>query len=135
VSENNLFQAESGGCAHVEHNGERGAGAAAAANGQRRGTEPSRRDVPPITMTAVWVAVLSGVLLLCLGVLVGASWTDQALGQRHRRLANERRELNEWHRMLEETSQGCIRCGNRIARAAGDHSGVGGRVNSVSARR
>ena len=86
-------------------------------------------------MTTVWVAVLSGVLLLCLGVLVGASWTDQALSQRRRRLAIEQRELNEWHRLLRETSQHCLRCGNPTALPAGDRSGIGGGVSAVSARR
>ncbi len=83
-------------------------------------------------MTAVWVAVLSGVLLLCLGVLVGTSWADQALGQRYQRLANERRELNEWHRLLQETSQGCVQCGNPVALPAGDRSRVGGRVSAMT---
>jgi hypothetical protein len=83
-------------------------------------------------MTAVWVAGLSGVLLLCLGVLMGTSWTDQALSQRYRRLAIERRELNEWHRTLQETSQRCVRCGNPVALPAGDRSRVGGRVSAVT---
>jgi hypothetical protein len=83
-------------------------------------------------MTAVWVAALSGVLLLCLGVLVGTSWADQALGQRYQRLANERRELNEWHRMLEETSEGCVQCGNPVVLPAGDRSRVGGRVSAMT---
>lgn len=36
-----------------------------------------------------------GVLLACLGVLVGASWTVQALQPKLRRQAEERRRLNE----------------------------------------
>ncbi len=98
------------GCEHVEHDGERGAGAAAAADGRRRGTELSRRDVPPITMTAVWVAGIVGLLLLCLGTLVGSSWTVQALDRQYRRLAIEQRELNESRRTLQETSLPLTRC-------------------------
>jgi hypothetical protein len=131
------------GCAHVEHDGERGAGATAAANGQRRGTELSRRAVPPITMTAVWVAGLGGLLLLFLGTLVGTSWTDQALDRRYQRLAIARRELNEWRHTLHETSrhgaiqhgaiQHCVWCGNPLTLpASGDPSEIGGRVSAAT---
>ncbi|HWR48410.1 MAG TPA: hypothetical protein VN327_12495 [Pseudonocardiaceae bacterium] len=116
------------GCAHVEHDEERGAGATAAANGQRRGAKLSRRVLPPITMTAGCAAVLGGLLVLFLGVLVGTSWTDQALGHRYRRQAIERRELDEWRRTLQETSQRCAWCGNSTALPAG----VGARVSAAS---
>lgn len=39
--------------------------------------------------------ILGGVLLLCLGLLLGATWTTQALRHKHSRLAEERRRLNE----------------------------------------
>lgn len=39
--------------------------------------------------------VLSGVLLVCLGLLVGTTWTVQALQPKLRRQAEERRRLNE----------------------------------------
>ncbi|MGH3773950.1 MAG: hypothetical protein ACRDRW_21585 [Pseudonocardiaceae bacterium] len=71
-------------------------------------------------MTAGWVAGLGGLLLLCLGALVGNSWTDQALSRRYQRLALERRELTEWRRTLRETSLRCARCGNLMALSADD---------------
>lgn len=120
------------GCAHVEHDGERGAGATAAANRQRRAATLLRRVLPPITMTAVWVVALGGVLLLCLGTLVGTSWTDQALARRYRRLAIERRELNEWRRTLQETHLRCVRCGKPLASLPPDRSGVGGRASAAT---
>ena len=98
---------------HVEHDGERGAGAAAAADGRRRGTELPRRDIPPITMTAFWIFGIVGLLVLCLGVLVGSSWTVQALNQQYRRLTIQRQELNERCRTLQRTSPPlahCVRC-------------------------
>ena len=98
------------GCEHAEHDGERGAGAAATANGQCRGTELPRRDIPPITMTAIWVTCIVGLLLLCLGALVGSAWTVQALNRQYRRLAIERRELNKQHRALQEISLPLARC-------------------------
>ncbi|MGH3867310.1 MAG: hypothetical protein ACRDQ4_14430 [Pseudonocardiaceae bacterium] len=74
-------------------------------------------------MTAVGIASLGGMLLLCLGTLVGTSWTDQVLGARYRRLAIERRELNEWRHALQEASLHCVWCGDSMA-LAGDPSGV-----------
>lgn len=82
-------------------------------------------------MTAVWIAGLGGMLLLCLGMLVGASWTDQVLSERYRRLAIERRELNEWRHALQEASLHHVWCGDSTA-LAGDSSGVGGRVSAVT---
>jgi sulfite exporter TauE/SafE len=43
----------------------------------------------------VTIEVLVGVLLVCLGLLLGTSWTVQALQPRLRRQAEERRRLNE----------------------------------------
>lgn len=82
-------------------------------------------------MTAVWVAGLGGVLLLCLGALVGTSWTNQALSERYRHLAIERRELNEWRHALQEANRHCVWCGDSIA-PTGDFSRVGGRVSAVT---
>lgn len=83
-------------------------------------------------MTAVWVASLGGLLLLCLGMLVGASWADQVLDRRYRRLAIARRELNEWRDTLRETNQHCVWCGNPITFTAGDPSAIGGRVSAAT---
>ncbi len=41
------------------------------------------------------VQVVSGVLLVCLGLLLGTSWTTQALQPKLRQQAEERRRLNE----------------------------------------
>jgi hypothetical protein len=73
-------------------------------------------------MTAIWIAGLGGMLLLCLGALVGTSWTDQAFGHRYQRLALERRELNERRRALQETCPHCAWCGTSTT-LAGDASG------------
>ncbi|MDQ3762411.1 MAG: hypothetical protein M3460_12220 [Actinomycetota bacterium] len=55
-----------------------------------------------------WI-VLGGVLLVCLGLLLGAAWTIQALQPKFDQQAEERRRLNEeWaavhavHRQLEK---------------------------------
>ena len=62
--------------------------------------------------------VLSGVLLVCIGLLLGGTWTTQALQPRLRRQAEERRRLNEeWlairtaHRQRGE----CPRCGSPLS--------------------
>ncbi|MBV9141888.1 MAG: hypothetical protein JO115_13385 [Pseudonocardiales bacterium] len=108
----------------MEHNRERGAGATAAANRQRQAAMLPRRVRPPITMTASWAAVLGGLLVLFLGVLVGTSWTDQALVGRYRRQAIERRELNEWHQALQHTNRGCAWCGSAAASPPAEGSGA-----------
>jgi hypothetical protein len=43
----------------------------------------------------VTLQMLSHLLLLCLGVLLGTSWTLQAIQYKLHRLAEERRRLNE----------------------------------------
>jgi hypothetical protein len=82
-------------------------------------------------MTAFWAAGLGGMLLLCLGTLVGTSWIDQVLRHRYQRLALERRELNEWSHALEEASLHCVWCGDSMA-LAGHPSTVGGRVSTIT---
>jgi hypothetical protein len=87
-----------------------------------------------IKMTAIWIAGLCGLLSLCLGALMGTSWADQALDQRYRRLAIERRELDEWRHTLQNTSLRCALCGNPTILSTGDRSGVGGRINAATRR-
>ncbi|MDQ4032541.1 MAG: hypothetical protein M3332_09840 [Actinomycetota bacterium] len=41
------------------------------------------------------LTVLGAVLLICLGLLLGTTWTPQALQPKLRRQAEERRRLNE----------------------------------------
>jgi hypothetical protein len=62
----------------------------------------------------VTVQVLSGILLVCFGLLLGSTWTVQALHPRLRRQAEERRKLNEeWAalRTAHEQRHRCPRCG------------------------
>jgi hypothetical protein len=77
-----------------------------------------------IKMSAVWAAGMVGLLLLCLGALVGSSLTVQALNRQHCRLATERRKLYEWRRELQEASLAltrCAWCADSTALFAGDY--------------
>jgi hypothetical protein len=71
----------------------------------------SWRNVPQSTVT---VQLFSGVLLMCLGILLGAAWAVQACQPKLRRQAEERRRLNdEWlavHTARREHGA-CPRCG------------------------
>jgi hypothetical protein len=82
-----------------------GAGAAFAAGRQRRGTELPQRVIPPIGMTGFWVVAILMLLSLGGGLMVGTSWTVHVLDRRHRLLAAERRELNEWRRALQDKAR------------------------------
>jgi hypothetical protein len=64
------------------------------------------------------IEVLVGVLLVCLGLLLGASWTVQALQPKLRRQAKERRRLNEeWSavRTARRQREKCPRCGSPLS--------------------
>ncbi len=59
------------------------------------------------------IQVLGAVILVCLGLLLGASWTIQALQPKLRRQAEERRRLNEeWLavRTARQQQDECPRC-------------------------
>jgi hypothetical protein len=58
-------------------------------------------------MTTIGAVALVALLILCFGVVLGATWTVQAVNRRFRQLAIERRELNERRRALEENSLYC----------------------------
>lgn len=59
---------------------------------------------------AVTLQVLGGLLLVCLGLLLGATWTTQALQPQLHRQAEERRRLNEeWLAVRTASRQRC-RC-------------------------
>lgn len=62
--------------------------------------------------------VLGSVLLVCLGLLLGATWTTQAFQPKLRRQAEERRRLNdEWLAVRTARRQRgtCPRCGNPLS--------------------
>jgi cell division protein FtsL len=64
------------------------------------------------------IEVLVGVLLVCLGLLLGTSWTVQALQPKLRRQARERRRLNEeWSavRTAQRRWEECPRCGRPLS--------------------
>ena len=66
---------------------------------------------------AVTVQVLSAILLACLGILLGATWTIQALQPRLCRQAELRRRLNEeWSavRAARRQRRVCPRCGTML---------------------
>lgn len=69
--------------------------------------------------------VMSGVLMLCLGVLLGTAWTTQAAQPKLRRQAEERRRLNEeWSavRAANRQRSECPRCGDVLVRRARQES-------------
>ncbi|MGH3784922.1 MAG: hypothetical protein ACRDRO_31005 [Pseudonocardiaceae bacterium] len=64
------------------------------------------------------VQVLSAVLLVCLGLLLGSSWTIQAVQPRLYQQAEERRRLNEeWSAVRAARRQRgrCPRCGSALS--------------------
>ncbi|HZA15644.1 MAG TPA: hypothetical protein VE645_01895 [Pseudonocardiaceae bacterium] len=71
-----------------------------------------------MTMQALgWVA-LGAVLLVCLGLLLGTSWTTQALQPKLRHQAEERRRLNEeWSAVRTARRQRgkCPRCDSALS--------------------
>jgi hypothetical protein len=87
---------------HVDISPERDAPPRSTDRELQRGSPTSWRITPQSAMT---LQVLSGVLLVCLGLLLGMTWTIQALQARLRRQAQERRRLNEeWLAIREEWS-------------------------------
>ena len=63
------------------------------------------------------VQVLSAILLVCLGILLGANWTIQASQPKLRRQAEQRRRLNEeWSavRAARRQRSECPRCGTLL---------------------
>lgn len=75
----------------------------------------SRRNPPLCTMT-IQAAALILLACLCLGMLLGAAWTAQALQPKLRRQADERRRLNAEWQVMRDTRRSvqlvrCPRCG------------------------
>jgi hypothetical protein len=66
----------------------------------------------------VTLIVLCAVLLVCLGLLLGATWTVQAMQPKLRRQAEERRKLNEeWSevRAARRRRNVCPRCASQLS--------------------
>jgi hypothetical protein len=77
-------------------------------------SETSWRHVPQNRVT---IQALGAVLLVCLGLLLGATWTTQALQPSLRRRAEERHRLNEeWSavRTAQRQRGKCPRCGSLL---------------------
>jgi cell division protein FtsL len=67
-----------------------------------------------VTWQALGWILLGAALLVCLGLLLGATWTTQALQSQLRQQAEERRRLNEeWVAVRTTRRQGekCPHCG------------------------
>ncbi len=67
-----------------------------------------------MTWQVLGQVLLGAALLVCLGLLLGATWTAQALQARLRRQAEERRRLNEeWAavRITRGHEEECPHCG------------------------
>ena len=63
------------------------------------------------------IEILGAVILVCLGLLLGASWTIQAVQPKLRRQAEERRRLNEeWLavRTARQQQDECPRCATSL---------------------
>jgi hypothetical protein len=107
------------GCAHVE------------CDEEREAAERPPRDIPAITMSTVGLVGLCGLLLLCLGMLLGSTWTVQAMNRQSRRVATEWRELHAARlTMQKETRLCCSWCGNLIVSTARNSSGLGSKVSA-----
>jgi hypothetical protein len=66
----------------------------------------------------VTLQVLGAVLLICLGLLLGTTWTIQVFQSKLQRQAEERRRLNEEWSALRTTylqRDRCPRCGTPLA--------------------
>ncbi|MGH3884963.1 MAG: hypothetical protein ACRDSZ_00065 [Pseudonocardiaceae bacterium] len=71
-----------------------------------------------ILQVTATLQVVVAVLLVCFGLLLGASWTTQALQPRLRQQAEERRRLNtEWSALRTARRQRgvCPRCGSPLS--------------------
>lgn len=67
------------------------------------------------------IQVLGAVLLVCFGLLLGWSWTIQAVERKFRQQAEERRRLNEeWSAVRTVLRQrgNCPRCGSPLSEQA-----------------
>ncbi|MGH3773054.1 MAG: hypothetical protein ACRDRW_16955 [Pseudonocardiaceae bacterium] len=100
---------------HVNISPERDAPPRGPVGGLRSGSGASWRYA---AQSPVTLPVLVGALLVCLGLLLGSTWTAQALQSRSSQQAEERRRLNEeWlavRAALQQRDQ-CPRCGRPLS--------------------
>ncbi len=99
---------------HVHIRPERDAFSRCSVGGPWAGNDTSWRHTPRSAMT---IQVLRAVLLVCLGLLLGSSWTIQAVQPKLHRQAEERRRLNEeWLAVRTARRQRgrCPRCGSAL---------------------
>ena len=82
------------------------------APGPQPASRTSWRGVPQgsVTLPVLGWLMLGALLLICLGLLLGASWTTQALQPTLRRQAEERRRLNQEWVALRDARQRLQRC-------------------------
>ena len=105
---------------HADISSERDIPPQRSAHGPWPGSETSWRGPPQRSVThqlLSWNA-LSAILLVCLGLLLGATWTTQALRPNLRRRAEERRRLNEeWSAVRTARRQRgqCPRCASPLS--------------------
>jgi len=100
---------------HVSISPERDTPPRDSASGPWPGSETSWRDPPH---NAVSPQILGAVLLVSAGLLLGATWTIQALQATLRRQAEERRQLNEaWSvvRSARRQRGACPRCASALS--------------------
>jgi hypothetical protein len=101
--------------AHVDISPERDTPPRGPAGGPGTGSAASWRYAAQSPMT---LQVSAGLLLVCLGLLLGVTWTIQALQVRLRHQAEERRRLNaEWAaiRAARQQRVQCPRCGTPLS--------------------
>ena len=104
---------------HVSISPERDTSPQGPAGVPRPRSEMSWRNAPRIGVipqVVAWILVGS-VLLVCLGMLVGASWTSQVMQPKLRQQAEERRQINEEWRALRAARaarESCPRCANPL---------------------
>jgi hypothetical protein len=100
---------------HVHISPERDSLSRCTGEGPWAGNDTSWWNTPQSAMT---IQVLSAVLLVCLGLLVGSSWTIQAVQPKLHQQAEERRRLNEeWSAVRTARRQHgqCPRCGSALS--------------------
>lgn len=105
---------------HVDISSERDTAPRGSVRGPWPGSDTSWRDPPrsAVTHDLLGWGVPGALLLICLGLLLGATWTTQALRPKLHRQAEERRRLNEeWSAVRTARRQRgqCPRCASPLS--------------------